>query len=254
MNDATDTIASLLFSWAWPTIAKARKNGRLNADDLYRLDYSMSSQTVSSRLMDVAADSKGLWVPVLKMHSHLIILQIVLALVKSSVIFGPMLALRKILEGLESKRLSSGDDQTEIYIWGTVLVLSSTISVILETWDRWLGLGLITVTLKSQLNGIIFRKALAMEDSKQPQSMDAEDDEDESEDGDEDEEGNGGKSRHRNVTNLLNVDTDRVADICSELALLPCCVLESLIGVAFLVNVIGWKRSVVEELFRDDLY
>ncbi|KAG4430928.1 hypothetical protein IFR05_013586 [Cadophora sp. M221] len=160
----------------------------------------------------------------------------------------------------------SAEGKKTLWLWILALGVSKLIHLLLETWLEWIKFGLLATPVRSQLTAIIFEKSLRMKNVKNAgqgqtkaksfeYSARAEEDNgkasfSEYKDGDEENislleigdhlEGSQTDEVITSHVNLVGVDVQRVSMFCGENSLLLGSLVKMILGVWFLVYLIGW--------------
>jgi ABC-type multidrug transport system fused ATPase/permease subunit len=237
------------FSWVGHLLALARKNKRLNSEDLYKMDHNTRSKDLSEE-WEKNKHPRRLWIEVFLEHRGAFLVQWFLTLFQAFGIFAPQFVTFHILRILE-KRIPGDSVDSEAWIWVLTLCLTTIGASWIEAWLFWISWSEIAIPVRSQLSALIFQKAMRRKDvkgaskstKKEPSptpdlpaamgdpvadKLEVEEDEDDVK----------GK---QSTVNLIGVDTKRVSDFCSFNNYFPGSLFKLIISFAFLLSIIGWK-------------
>ncbi|KAK0113543.1 hypothetical protein ONS96_014402 [Cadophora gregata f. sp. sojae] len=265
------------FSWIAPLLDKAQIVDSLQMSDLPGMHNDARAQTLRSSF-EVTKRERGtvkrkLWRIILKDHKDLFLHEWTLAIVEPFALMFPQICLFRILTILEH-RSHSAEGKKELWLWILALGVSKFVHLLLETWLEWIKFGLLATPVRSQLTALIFAKSLRMknvkdagqdqrktiaeenlaeaEENNSKSSYSAKSSFSENRDSDEEEnialleiKDHSEKSQPTNTAitshaTLVGVDVQRVSMFCGENALLLGGIVKMILGIWFLIYLIGW--------------
>jgi len=250
--DGMKTVSALgrySFDWIGHLLALARKNKRLENEDLYNMDHNTRSKDLSEQ-WDKSKHTRALWIEIFFEHKGAFCIQWFLTIFQAFGIFAPQFVTFHILQILE-KRVPGDSVDPEAWIWVLTLCLTTIGASWVEAWLFWISWSEIAIPVRSQLSALIFQKAMRRKDVKgasKSTKKDASATRDISNamgdpvaDKPEEEEEEDDVKGKQSTVNLIGVDTKRLGDFCSVNNLFPGSVFKLVISFAFLLSIIGWK-------------
>lgn len=237
------------FAWVHSLLSLARKEKRLNQDDLHKMNHLTRSKDLSESWTS-KKHTRKLWVEVFLAHKGSFLIQWFLTVFQALGIFAPQFVTFQILRILE-RRVPGEAVHSEAWIWVFTLCVTTIGSSWVEAWLYWISWSEIAIPVRAQLSALIFQKAMRRKDvkgaSKSSQKASGEGPdisnavEDPVADKPEVDEEEGDPKGKQSTVNLIGVDTKRISDFCSFNNYFPGSLFKLLISLAFLLIIIGWK-------------
>ncbi|TVY41910.1 ATP-dependent bile acid permease, partial [Lachnellula cervina] len=237
------------FAWVHSLLSLARKEKRLNQDDLHKMNHLTRSKDLSESWTS-KKHTRKLWVEVFLAHKGSFLIQWFLTVFQALGIFAPQFVTFQILRILE-RRVPGEAVHSEAWIWVFTLCVTTIGSSWVEAWLYWISWSEIAIPVRAQLSALIFQKAMRRKDvkgaSKSSQKASGEGPdisnavEDPAADKPEVDEEEGDPKGKQSTVNLIGVDTKRISDFCSFNNYFPGSLFKLLISLAFLLIIIGWK-------------
>ncbi|KAJ0419789.1 P-loop containing nucleoside triphosphate hydrolase protein [Aspergillus carlsbadensis] len=250
------------FAWAFPTLALATRNNRLERSDLPLIPAPLRAHTLCDAFY--ARDPYSVaWRKWFRLYWRPFTTQLVIQLFANAVHFLPNLLLLTILRLFEER---DAGETVQLKLWLTAVALGSAMMAVswLTSLRDFVADLHISIPVNEQLFAVISRKALALKDVVVPAKSNGDssssDDDSDSDSDDEDEESGESNEPPRtkhSILNLLGVDVMRISDFDGYSHLLLDCVLEFGITIGFLVFLMGWKPTLggcLIPLFLTPLY
>lgn len=217
VEHSSSAIDRYFMLWCRGALRTASESARL--DRLPALNYRSRSKT--QPLITISRNT--LWKHVLAERYRSFAKQWVLMALRSVVTFGSPFCLMLLLKCLENGHTEPGN----AWIWLIGIGVFSTCETVIhyhQAWIQWSEMG---IPIRAQLIMTIYRKALRMKDSKDPESVKTKNCQDTPE-----------------VINLVSSDTLSFSKFTAVHYILPLSFAKFLFAVGFLFNLLGWQGTL----------
>lgn len=239
------------FAWVGGILALASGKGRLELEDLPKMDHYTRSKDLSEA-WEERKHTKALWIEIFLAHKSPFVIQWTLTVFQAFGNFAPQFVTFQLLKILEERR--PGDEvPLEAWMWVATLFLVTLAAALIESWMFWISWSELAIPIRSQLSSQIFQKAMRRKDVKGAartgkKSSSATSDaaqesiaQDKPEDGEDEDSDPTGK---QSTVNLIGVDAKRISDFCSFNNYFPGAAFKLIVSFSFLISIIGWKSLV----------
>lgn len=208
------------YSMQWCTSVLRLAGENISLDRLPALDHQTRSRTQPL----ITASEKSLWSYILAERLNGFVKQWALMLMRTVTTFAPPYCVMQLLKSLEDRQGTTKD----AWIWLFGIGVSSISDTVLRyhlAWVQWSEMG---VPIRAQLITAIFRKALRIKDSKDPNISKKK-----------------AASDRPEPINLISSDTLSFAKFTAINYILPQYILKFLFASLFLLRLLGWQSTLV---------
>ena len=249
---STSFFGMLSYSWAYAMLSYARRNKKLELDDLPLICGSRRADTMQRGFREDKQFNE-MWKSLIYHFRWILALQWTLSIVTSITAFYPQFAMYHLLRTLEAREIGS-PKPVEAYAWVVSLSLVSLLHVCLESRMYFIVWSHLAIPARALLSSLIFMKTIVRKDVKvarqskskhtdlpsgSSKRTDADADRNERneepsvEDDDE-------KASRQAVNSLLGVDCQRVTDMAAFNFMYPTCTVKLILSFALLCWILGW--------------
>ncbi|KAF5860528.1 hypothetical protein ETB97_001428 [Aspergillus alliaceus] len=219
---SSSVLGRLSFHWVSELVKLAEARRRVTLDDLPQLDERIRARALQEEFAQAASkgtsplyDEQHLLKILLVSHGKALRNQIILSVPLAVVAFMPHLALWMILQLLEAQSARSTDAASLVW-WALVCGLTIGLSAWLENWLLWLAMNKISVPVTQQLTAILYDKIIGRSHL-------------------------GGELNEQNLTNLIALDTQRIATVAGFLYSNILQAMKLTVSGTLLAYLLGWQ-------------
>lgn len=246
MVDRENTCSLLsLWTFSWPgmLLDLTMDKKSVSIDDLPVLGFESrarylleSFERAKGTIMSRTSAPAPLWWIIILANLKYVICQFTLSLLLCFVMFTPHLALMRILHLLQSG-YTIEHDRADLWFWVLIFGTLTSCSSFLENWVHWISQNKISIRIQEQLTMIIYNRAMQLDGV--PVSPDDVDEAIKTAESDR-MSGTGTQS----ISNIVSVDTHRIAKCATILARVATVPLRLLIAGLLVGRLLGWQSFV----------
>lgn len=230
------------YYWTSIMLKTAKIKGYLDEEDIPVLDRPRRAERLQEEF-NTMTRSPHLYRHIIRAHWRILMRIATTTVVSTCVTFTPPIILNQLLKCLE--RRDKGEDTTsEARLWVSGLAVLKLFEAVILQYKYWICFMGLLIPIRTQLSAVVFSKTMRKKDVKgtqkekensNPGPADAEED-GKAEDEDEDEL----SGTKQGATNLLSVDSERIALFTAMSNVFVECVVGGIFGFSFIVIILGF--------------
>ncbi|KAE8376148.1 P-loop containing nucleoside triphosphate hydrolase protein, partial [Aspergillus bertholletiae] len=220
---SSSILGRLSFHWAGELVTLAETRRRITLDNLPELNDRTRAKVLQEEFTQATSqdtsgryDAQPLFKILLSSHGKCLCNQIILSIPLSLIAFAPQLALWMMLRLLE-ERSNGQPDTAPLACWALICGLTIGFSAWLENWLLWLAMNKISVPMTQQLTAILYNRVISRSQL------------------------GGNDLNEQNLTNLIAMDTQRVASVAGFLYSNILQAMKLIVASTLLAHLLGWK-------------